>query len=128
VSNNCATGEQQLSTNKNVEKEENVKNEKNQSAFDRFWDAYPKKKSKGRALKAWNSLKLNSKIEIILKAIGWQKTTSDWTKDGGQFIPHPASWLNARAWEDEPMTTPERKVAFNNPRSVSAAELRGTRT
>jgi len=24
----------------------------------------------------------------------------DWRKDSGQFIPHPATWLNAKGWED----------------------------
>ncbi|TRO38611.1 hypothetical protein EQ832_12025 [Pseudomonas sp. ALS1131] len=25
----------------------------------------------------------------------------DWIKDGGQFVPLPASWLNGHRWEDE---------------------------
>ncbi|WP_040683197.1 hypothetical protein [Thermosinus carboxydivorans] len=27
----------------------------------------------------------------------------DWLKDGGRFIPYPATWLNAKGWEDEYM-------------------------
>ena len=30
----------------------------------------------------------------------WSKS-HDWTKDGGQFIPHAATWLNGKRWEDE---------------------------
>jgi DNA replication protein DnaC len=30
-----------------------------------------------------------------------QKVSTEWLKDGGQFIPHPATWLNGRRWEDE---------------------------
>jgi hypothetical protein len=29
------------------------------------------------------------------------KNSQQWTKDGGQFIPMPATWLNGRRWEDE---------------------------
>lgn len=25
----------------------------------------------------------------------------DWKKDGGQFIPYPATWINRGGWEDE---------------------------
>jgi len=28
---------------------------------------------------------------------------SQWTKDGGQFIPHPATWLRQERWTDEPV-------------------------
>jgi hypothetical protein len=29
------------------------------------------------------------------------KNSQQWTKDNGQFIPMPATWLNGRRWEDE---------------------------
>jgi hypothetical protein len=29
------------------------------------------------------------------------KTSADWTRDGGQFVPYPASWLNAGGWQDD---------------------------
>jgi hypothetical protein len=25
----------------------------------------------------------------------------DWQRDGGRFVPYPATWLNARGWEDD---------------------------
>ena len=34
-------------------------------------------------------------------AIAKQKLSDQWTKEGGQFIPHPATWLNGKRWEDE---------------------------
>lgn len=73
-------------------------------AFDRFWEAYPKKKAKGDAEKVWKRLKLDSKIEDMLKAIEQQKNSEDWRQEGGRFIPHPATWLNGARWHDE--TTP----------------------
>ena len=38
----------------------------------------------------------------MLQAIDRQKQTTAWRKNNGQFIPHPATWLNNRQWEDEP--------------------------
>ncbi len=70
--------------------------------FARFWFAYPKKKNKGIAEKAFKKLKADDALlQTMLKAIEVQKRSRSWTKDGGQFIPYPASWLNAKAWEDE---------------------------
>jgi hypothetical protein len=70
--------------------------------FDRFWKAYPKKKSKGRAERAF--LKINPDEQLLatmIATIEQAKTSEEWIKQGGQFIPYPASWLNARGWEDE---------------------------
>jgi len=67
--------------------------------FDIFWQAYPKKRAKADAEKAWK--KVGVDITVILNAIALQRKSPDWLKDGGQYIPLPASWLNARRWEDE---------------------------
>jgi hypothetical protein len=37
----------------------------------------------------------------MLSAVEAQKQTDQWTKDGGQYIPHPSTWLNQGRWEDE---------------------------
>ena len=29
------------------------------------------------------------------------KLTDEWTKNNGQFIPYPSTWLNQKRWEDE---------------------------
>lgn len=67
--------------------------------FELFWDSYPRKIAKQNALKAW--LKVNPDVEKIMAALEVQKDSEQWRKDGGQFIPHPATWLNGRRWEDE---------------------------
>ncbi len=69
-------------------------------AFDSFWEAYPKKKNKGDAKRAW--LRVKKPISLILAAIETGLKSEEWTKDNGQFIPYPASWLNAEGWEDQP--------------------------
>jgi uncharacterized protein YdaU (DUF1376 family) len=71
------------------------------SGFSRFWAEYPKKKSKGDAEKAFKAIKPSEQeLEAILQAIERAKTSADWLKDGGQFIPYPATWLRAKGWED----------------------------
>jgi hypothetical protein len=72
--------------------------------FDQFWQAYPKKRSKGDARRAWQKLQPSpALVQQILTALGWQVLQPQWTKDGGQFIPHPATWLRGERWDDEPM-------------------------
>ena len=68
--------------------------------FDRFWNEYPKKTGKGAALKSWTKMQPN--IDDCLKALSWQKKTSQWFKNNGQFIPNPATWINQERWKDEP--------------------------
>lgn len=72
--------------------------------FDTFWSAYPRKVGPKAALKAWHAAKDKPCITDILNAIGRAKQSEQWTKDNGQFIPHPATWLNQGRWADQPMT------------------------
>jgi hypothetical protein len=75
--------------------------------FNLFWKAYPKKKGKLPAKKAWDKLDPDGiLVGVILLAIKRQSQSPDWLKDGGQFIPMPATWLNQRRWEDEVETKP----------------------
>ena len=70
--------------------------------FDLFWAAYPKRIAKDAAKKAFANRNVTAALlEEMLSAIAKQKNTDQWKKDNGQFIPNPASWLNARRWEDE---------------------------
>jgi len=73
------------------------------SSFKAFWDAYPKKVGKGAAIIAWKKIRSEKEtLALILKALEWQKNTDQWTKERGQFIPNPATYLNQQRWEDEP--------------------------
>lgn len=44
---------------------------------------------------------MNVPVETLLTAIERQKCSAQWSKDGGQYIPNPATWLNQCRWEDE---------------------------
>lgn len=73
------------------------------TAFDAFWVAYPRKTAKAVAKKAWAKLKPDAAIvQAILNALVWQCQTKQWAEDN--IIPHPATWLNQKRWEDEPPT------------------------
>lgn len=77
------------------------------SDFDtRFWPAYPRKVGKANAEKAWRKIDPDPEtVKDIIAAIAVQRESDQWCRDGGQFIPHPATWLNGRRWEDEGATT-----------------------
>lgn len=79
--------------------------------FEKFWEIYPKHRSKPVAEKAWNKLKPNNQLWAkILEAINVQKGSNDWKKDGGKYIPYPATWLNGRMWEDDTSNEKPRKT------------------
>jgi hypothetical protein len=89
-----------------VRKENEKKKRKNTaqaspSLFDAFWSNYPKKVGKPAAQRAWNKVR-GSEIPDIRDGLNQWKATEQWQKDGGQFIPYPATFLNQRRWEDEP--------------------------
>ena len=70
--------------------------------FDLFWQEYPRKAAKAAALKAWQKLNPSPDlVERILAHVREHKRSQDWIKDGGQFVPHPATFLNGRRWEDD---------------------------
>lgn len=70
--------------------------------FERFWELYPRKEGKKAARKAWDRLKVGPDLmDQIMQSLHKQKTSDQWTRDGGQFIPHPATWLNGERWKDE---------------------------
>ncbi len=72
------------------------------SLFDIFWKAYPKKKSKGQAEKAWKSIKPTPELsERIIISVKTHKNSADWKRENGKYIPYPATFLNAKGWEDE---------------------------
>jgi len=50
-------------------------------------------------------------------AIERQKSSRQWTKDDGQYIPNPSTWLNQERWEDEPepeVAAPKSEIAADN--------------
>ena len=71
--------------------------------FARFYSAYPRKVGKVEAEKAWKSQKILSPEDLDRVMTGlerWQQ--HEWVGKERQFIPHPATWLRGRRWNDDP--------------------------
>ena len=74
--------------------------------FETFWKAYPRKEAKGRARNVWKRLKPTaSLLDRMLEAVSQQRASRSGKRITGQFIPHPATWLNDQRWEDEELET-----------------------
>ncbi len=106
-----ATCKQELEEDTEEEEDIDIHKKRLQTSFDNFYKCYPKKVGKTKALSAWKKLKPNDDlVEKIIDAVEKSKLTHGWIKDGGEFIPYPASWLNAKRWEDEIDIVPIRVV------------------
>lgn len=91
-------------------KESKVKKKKTiDPLFDSFYSAYPKHVARSDALKAWMKLSpKNGTVEQIMQSLELHKNTT-WKSLDPKYIPNPATWLNGRRWEDEPIVSGEQK-------------------
>lgn len=76
-----------------------------------FWQAYPNKKAKDAAAKAFAKAmtRIDDPDPLSVILAGIERALPGW--DDPQFIPHPATWLNQGRWNDEaptPRTRHER--------------------
>lgn len=80
--------------------------------FAAFWSLYPRRENKAKAAQAFARIRPDeAQLAAILAGLRRQIASDQWRRDGGQFIPHPTTWLNGRRWEDEAVPT----VAGNDP-------------
>jgi hypothetical protein len=68
-------------------------------SFERFWKAYPRKEAKAYAYRCF--LRQKAPLATIIAGIDRHLQTENWKKDGGKFIPHPATFLSQKRWEDD---------------------------
>lgn len=74
--------------------------------FSRFWAVCPRKVGKGQAEKAFaTAVKLKPADQLIEAMTRFAQSVAG---TEAQFIPHPATWLNGKRWEDEAPTTAVR--------------------
>jgi len=77
-------------------------NKIDEEKFNKFWVIYPRKASKQEAIKSFCKLDPDEDLlNIILSDIENKRKSTDWNKDGGQYIPHPSTYLNKKRWEDK---------------------------
>lgn len=95
-------------------------------AFDRFWALYPRKVGKAGAEKVWKKIKVTADLfDLMGKSLAAWAVSTDWTKDGGQFIPHASTWLNGKRWEDE-LPQPAGAAPFASRRPASGPDFNDT--
>lgn len=69
--------------------------------FDEFWKEYPRKSDKRAGLRAFRSALNRASFEDILA--GAIRYATDPNLPEARYIKHPATWLNADAWENPPL-------------------------
>jgi hypothetical protein len=96
--------------------------------FDSFWAAYPRKKAKKDALKAWHQVDGDEKAEQLTAAITLQ-TENEFRFREEDRVPHAASWLRGERWNDEtkPRAPIKRVETFEEARRRQAIEDAKTR-
>lgn len=78
-----------------------------EDGFAVFWLAYPNRKARQAAEKAWAKLAPDAELQAaILKAVAEQRQGDDWTKEGGRFVPHASTWIRGSRWLDEVSASP----------------------
>lgn len=78
-----------------------AKSEESVGWFERFWHAYPRKCGKKDAEKAWKQLKPTPELAgDILRGLERWRSSAQWKREGGQYIPYPATFLRGERWKD----------------------------
>ena len=88
-----------------VEREEGRVKQRDER-FEAWYAAYPVKKSRGYAESAWAKLTTTERDQCLPAITAQVKACNFRGTDGKDYVPHPATWLNGRRWEDEVSTAP----------------------
>ena len=74
--------------------------------FERWYSLFPRKDARQDAVCAWNDAEEDGvlpEITVLEKALEWQISVNDWNpRTRRNYIPLPATYINARRWQDEP--------------------------
>lgn len=73
-----------------------------------FWKAYPRKAAKGAAEKAFRSARKVASLDEIMAGV--ERYAKERSGKDKQFTAHPATWLNAKSWTDEPESSRDRQA------------------
>ena len=70
--------------------------------FAKFWQAWPstdRKQARGKCFEVWKKAKLEADAAVICGHVDRMKTTEQWAKQAGQFIPAPLPYLREKRWD-----------------------------
>lgn len=90
--------------------------------FAEFWAAYPRHEGKETARRAWGKLGAAPPLGAIIGALEWQRQSPRWCEEAGRFVPHPATYLNNRRWEDEPPAPPALSTTARTAGNLAAIQ------
>ena len=77
-------------------------------AVEKIYNAYPRKKGKGQAVRAIRSA--IKKIEPVLLLEAVHKYADSVAGQAPQYIPYPATWFNGERWLDEPEKSKDEQM------------------
>ena len=81
--------------------------------FDEFWRTWPSNKRKGakdKCLRVWTSKEFDLQSAEILAHVRIMSKSSDWTKENGEFIPAPLTYLNESRWSGSDAVSAEKRM------------------
>ena len=93
--------------------------------FEQFWSAWPKSQRKGGKATCqakWDKLKLDLQADQIIKHVEWMKTTEQWKKGDGAFIPAPLVYLNQMRWDGAEVPEINVNLTIRDPALVKIDE------
>ena len=70
--------------------------------FEDFWTAWPKsvrKGAKSQCKAKWDKLGLDMQADTVIAHVNYMKTTDQWKKSEGAFVPAPLVYLNQQRWD-----------------------------
>jgi hypothetical protein len=92
-----------------------------EDSFERFWSTYPKKADKRVAFRAF--AKALSRVDLDTIVAGAERYRDDPNREQA-FTKNPATWLNADAWENDPLPARTRRAESKSRADENAARLR----
>ena len=69
--------------------------------FEEFWGLYPRRVSKGQAVKAWGAALKLPGVDAATILSGLTAQLPALAARDPRYVKHPSSWLNAQCWADE---------------------------
>ncbi len=71
--------------------------------FTEFWGIYPRSEGQEEARREWLRLSPDDDLRVrIMTAVRDQARSTQWSSEGGRYVPFAAKWLKGRRWMDQP--------------------------
>lgn len=84
--------------------------------FQQFWSEYPpvRRVNKVGVFAKWQQQDIERSdkpvFELVMRGLAAWKKCHEWTKDGGQYVCMPLTFLNQRRWSNQPPSAPQEVI------------------